>query len=269
MNIKNIPGIIKRQLSPKEIPPENPFDVIKKMPRYTPGEFLFEGQKLTFPDAASFAAIFEEVFHKNVYKFISEKPAPTIIDCGANIGISAIYFKRLYPNSKIWAFEPDNTIFKYLTQNISSFHYNDITLINKGVWMEDTELEFLSEGADAGRVVNGRQESNAINIKKIKVERLSKYLDQEIDFLKIDIEGSETEVIKEIENKLSYVNNIFIEYHSFVNKSQELDQILAILSRNNFRYYIYSPSKLRKLPFIDKVDFLSMDCLLNICATKI
>jgi len=268
MNIKNIPGIIKKQLSPKESPPENPFDAIKKMPRYSPGEFLYEGKKIVFPDAASFAAIFEEVFQRNVYKFISNKPAPVIIDCGANIGISAIYFKHLYPNSKVWAFEPDNTIFKYLSQNVSSFNYKDITLINKGVWMEDTEIKFLSEGADAGRVVKDQQDSNAININKIEVERLSKYINQQVDFLKIDIEGSEVEVIKEIENKLSYVSNLFIEYHSFVDKSQELDQILAILSRNNFRYYIYSPSKLRQFPFVDNTEFLSMDCLLNICATK-
>ena len=137
------------------------------------------------------------------------------------------------------------------------------------MWKEDTELKFLSEGADAGRVIKGQPEANATNINKIEVERLSKYINQEVDFLKIDIEGSEVEVITEIEDKLHYVNNIFIEYHSFVNKSQELDKILTILSRNNFRYYIYSPSKLRQQPFIDKTEVLSIDCLLNICATKL
>jgi FkbM family methyltransferase len=40
--------------------------------------------------------------------------SPYIIDAGANIGLSIIYFKKKYPNSKIVAFEPDKLIFNIL-----------------------------------------------------------------------------------------------------------------------------------------------------------
>ena len=245
----------------------DPFAELRKLPRYTSGSFLFQGNEIQFPDAASFTAMYEEIFFKNVYTFSSEKTSPFIIDCGANIGVSVLYFKTLYPQSEIIAFEPDKNIFNYLKKNINSFKHENVTLINSGVWIEEKELEFHFEGADAGRIVNQKLESNHY-VDKIKVEKLSKYIGKEVDFLKIDIEGAELEVLKEIEQKLHFVNNIFIEYHSFTSKTQELDVLLNLLSRNGFRYYIYSAAYIRTKPFLDKTDFLSMDCLLNICATR-
>src|SRR5690349_14366069 len=49
----------------------------------------------------------EEIFIDKVYLFHSAELSPRIIDCGANIGLSVIFFKRTFPSAKIIAFEPD------------------------------------------------------------------------------------------------------------------------------------------------------------------
>ncbi len=244
----------------------DPFSGIRKMPRYSPGEVKVKGRTFYFPDAASFMAIYDEIFDKHVYRFEASTTKPYIIDCGANIGISAIYFKINYPDSDLVAFEPDPKVFSYLQKNTADWKDRGTTLVNKGVWKEEGELTFQSEGADSGKVVSEGQASE--NITRIVVDRLSKYLDRPVDFLKIDIEGAELEVMKEIESKLPMVKNIFIEYHSFTGQEQKLDQILQILSRQGLRYYIYSPTMLRHIPFVDKGDYQGMDGMLNICATR-
>ena len=91
------------------------------------------------------------------------------------------------------------------------------------------------EGADAGRISFDFDTLNFKSSQQIEVVRLSDYIDKTVAFLKIDIEGSELEVLQEIEPKLQYVERIFIEYHSFEKGQQSLDVILNILSLHHLR----------------------------------
>ncbi len=81
--------------------------------------------------------------------------------------------------------------------------------------------------------------------------------------LKIDIEGTEVEVLKDSENCLSKVQNLFVEYHSLREKTQRLNELLDILTRNGFRYFVQSVSS-RKSPFISKPTSHHLDLQLNI-----
>src|ERR1041385_7511773 len=51
--------------------------------------------------------LYHEVFAKDEYLFSCDTESPVILDCGANIGMATLFFKWLYPQSKISAFEPD------------------------------------------------------------------------------------------------------------------------------------------------------------------
>ena len=171
----------------------------------------------------------------------------------------------MYRNSEIIAFEPDKQIFSLLQKNINSFNLNNVTLINKGLWDKETTLNFNTEGADAGRVsvVNDGNGTNTIDVIK-----LSSFLDKPIDLLKIDIEGSELTVLKECKDQLTKVQNIFIEYHSFLGQEQTLEQILKILREAGFRYYIHAPSLYSKNPFMEVRNSLGMDMQLNISGLR-
>ena len=95
---------------------------------------------------------------------------------------------------------------------------------------------------------------------------LNSFITSAIDFLKIDIEGAEYRVLKSIEDRLHFVEKIFVEYHSFPNQEQELDRILTLLRKANFRYYLY-PSVNKDLPF-QGIDSGEMDMQLNIYAIR-
>lgn len=234
---------------------------LSKYPRYYQGEVDLFLKRTRFVDAKSFIFMFKEIFKEEVYKFNTEKYNPTILDCGANIGLSIIFFKRLYPLAKIIAFEPDEDIFGVLRFNILESHQlSDIHLNNAALWVHENGISFRSEGADAGKICPGESRN------MVSTCRLSSYLEGEIDFLKMDIEGSEYEVLNECGDKLKNVKNIFIEYHSFENKSQQLSYILDILTRLNFRYYITMPGLKSQNPLIKLNKYAGMDMQLNIYA---
>ena len=79
--------------------------------RFQPYSTSFLGHKLYVHDQASFRLGYKELFRHETYKFLATKQAPKIIDCGTNIGMSIIYFKTLYPDASITAFEADPFIF--------------------------------------------------------------------------------------------------------------------------------------------------------------
>ncbi|MGB3778444.1 MAG: hypothetical protein WA960_08790, partial [Tunicatimonas sp.] len=59
------------------------------------------GFAVTAPDYSTLNYLFKEVFLTEEYYFESEHAEPTIADCGANIGMSILYFKFLYPNCRV------------------------------------------------------------------------------------------------------------------------------------------------------------------------
>lgn len=247
------------------------FDVLKKkddfakIGRFVPYEKIFLGTRLYIHDKASFNLCNEELFQLEMYKFKASRPNPHIIDCGANLGMSVIYFKQLYPDASIIAFEADDYIFSFLKKNIKSYGYRDVELVNKAVWDCEDTLPFLVEGGAGGRL---EALSTAGSSKKVVCTSLKKYLtDRKVDFLKIDIEGAEYEVIKDCENELKNVEYLFIEYHSMVGRKQNLHKILEIVQTQGFSYHV-KEAYTTKYPFIERKLNFGMDLQLNIFCYK-
>jgi FkbM family methyltransferase len=236
-----------------------------KIDRFVPTEKIFFGKKLYIHDIASFNLCNAELFQSEMYKFKANSSNPHIIDCGANLGMSIIYFKQLYPNATIIAFEADDYIFNFLEKNIESFGYKDVELINKAVWNCDDTLSFIVEGGAGGRL---EKETTIGEYKKVTCTSLKKYLiGKKVDFLKIDIEGAEYEVIKDCENEIKNIDYLFIEYHSMPGKEQNLHKILEIVEKAGFSYHI-KEAYTTKYPFIERTLNFGMDLQLNIFCYK-
>ncbi|MDR7372333.1 FkbM family methyltransferase [Flavobacterium aquidurense] len=241
---------------------------LASFPRYTKTTVMLKDREITIPDSASFIFMNKEIFKDEIYRFKTSNKTPYIVDGGANIGLATIYLKLLYPDSNIIAFEPDPEIYMILEENIKTFNFTDVELLQKGIWNDNIILSFSSEGADGGLIAD-LDKSIATTSKSIEVISLKPYLKKKVDFLKLDIEGAETIVLKDIEDDLIRVDRIFVEYHSFVGQPQTLNEIIDILIKAKFRLYMSIPgNNSLNSPLMGLGNYNNMDFQLNIFGHK-
>lgn len=193
----------------------------------------------------------DEIFVEEVYMFRSNVEAPVIIDCGANVGLSVLYFKKLYPKANISAIEADPLICNTLKNNVRSFDLKNVNVIHSAVWYENTTLSFTSEGSVGGKIEFGDARNSTIRVPAI---RLKDYLQNQVDFLKIDIEGAEYDVIKDCRELFGNVKNLFIEYHVMPGEEQLLHEILQWVKEAGFKYYIKEAWNNMSFPFMKIYD---------------
>lgn len=214
--------------------------------RYERKRVSFKKYNLDVPDVMSFLWQYKEIFVDESYLFKTTCTRPVIIDCGTNVGMSILFFREQFPEAKIVTFEADPTILELLRANLIRNNITDIDLIPAAVWKDTDGLLFGSEFADNSSIYLDKAK------KKVPSIRLKDYIEAEkqVDFLKIDIEGAETEVLIDCRNSLGNVKNLFVEYHSYVNNPQSLAVIVQILEENGFRYFI-DTNQHRQRPFVN------------------
>jgi FkbM family methyltransferase len=161
--------------------------------------------------------IFHEVFAMDAYRIeddvIDPQTVSTIIDCGANIGITALYFAGRYPNARIFSIEPDPSNFAVLKRNAAS--EPRITPINAAVVGRNTGPVFLSQDRPAwgNSITQGADGASGIEVPAITIDELcAQYSIEHVDLLKVDIEGAEEPMFAE-PHFLPKVGFIVIELH--------------------------------------------------------
>lgn len=235
----------------------------------------YKNIKFEFGNFGSFFAMFTEIFIYNVYYFETDNKTPYIIDCGGNIGMSVLYFKSLYPDAIIETFEPDRDTVKILERNLKNNNITGVTIHENAVSDAREELEFYSFASMEGGPGNTLEKKhvNFDNIESYKVQcvKLSETVKPDtIDFLKIDIEGTEWRVFKDLEENsdlLSRVKHISLEYHyDYYSDNNMMSGILSILEKNKFNIIINANTLVdiyySKKKYInhDKKYVLMLDC---------
>lgn len=251
--------------NPKDRLREKELNKLRLLPRYQPTTTNLLGTEIEIVDACTFLGGYHEIIEGKIYEFKASSEKPLIIDCGANIGLSVFFFKTLYPSSRIIAFEADPIIFNTLVKNVSNLGLTDVEIHNEAIWTDETYISFCREGAYSGRIPKPGDRDSMI---EVKTTRLRDILNQKIDFLKLDIEGAETEVIRDCEDRLTNVEHIFLEYHSHMQEKQTLHEILSIMQKAGFRYHILEAFSSQH-PFMKRELMLGMDLQLNIFGYRV
>lgn len=224
------------------------------------------GNVISYTHEFWFIHSLKEIFIDKVYSFKSDKKSPLIIDCGSNIGLSIIYFKQLFPDSEIIGFEPDPKSFEILKRNMKAFSLAGVELINKAVCKQNDVLVFDSKGSiGSSLTTHPEKANNPIEVQAVSLDDFIK--DREVDFLKIDIEGAEHEVLFSCKEHLSNVKNLFVEYHSLPGEKQILSDLLLILRNAGFRYYMREAWENLKHPYVSQKT-IKFDLQLNIFAYR-
>jgi FkbM family methyltransferase len=203
---------------------------------------------------------YQEIFENEIYRFQSAKSQPLIIDCGSNIGLSVLYFKKLYPNSTIIAFEPDAENFHLLQQNLEKNAIRDVQLHRAAIWIKDGSISFESNHSEASHI---SEKGSANTVPSLSLNNFLQKNDI-VDFLKIDIEGAEWQVIKDCTQNLRKVKNLFLEYHGKVEETFKLNDLLHILQNAGFNIYIKNAADNIRHPFVDRRTNTIYDVQLNL-----
>lgn len=241
------------------------------MPRYQPTTTQFLGRTIQLVDGGTFVVGVQEIFNERVYQFHASSRTPLILDCGANIGLAVIYFKQLFPDCRIIAYEADPSICKALQANVRTFGLNGVDVRNEAVWTKRTTVRFHTEGGASGRVLTTGEggHTRPLPVAEVPAVRLGEVVAEagKVDFLKIDIEGAETAVLRDCESELKQVQSLFVEYHSVAGSPQTLDDLLSVLKRAGFRYYLRE-AHCPRMPYVEPPAAAGMDLQVNVFAIR-
>ena len=194
-----------------------------------------DGLTLRVTDGVNAYMQYKDEFLLRNYGFAANRAAPVVIDGGANIGMFTLATLRDHPGARITAFEPDPAIRAMLEENLRANGARNVTIVDAALGGAEGEMTFTPDGRSGGML------GGADGALRVRVLPLSRFLDGEVDFLKLNIEGSELDVIQEAAaaGRLRRVRAMVIEYHGWASAPQRLGPLLQLLDANGFRYMLH------------------------------
>jgi FkbM family methyltransferase len=127
---------------------------------------------------------------------VMPEPSDTVIEAGVYAGKDTAMFAKLANN--VIGFEPSPRNYPKAKNNLK--RYNNIVLLNEGLWNEKDELEIQYSGGDHDDGFLDSDSENTTPAENIPVNTLEEYTDRlnvdEVNFLKIEAEGAEPEIIE-------------------------------------------------------------------------
>ena len=182
-------------------------------PRRIGGQIAMPPYRFDYVDAMSTWPQWDDIFVHQSLDFDTDASVPRILDCGANIGLASIYFKRRYPHAKLTAFEPDPRLASICRGNLAVTNETEqVELKEAAVWTADGTVEFICEGTDSGAIAS-LDEPIQGPLARVPSVRLRDCLDEPVDLLKLDVEGAELSVLDDCFDRLCNVRAMFVEIH--------------------------------------------------------
>jgi FkbM family methyltransferase len=162
------------------------------------------------------ASVCKQDLIERQYEFPLPAIPKVIIDAGANIGCSAVFFANKYPDAVIFALEPEEWNYKLLEKNASA--YPQIKPLKAALWKENKRICLVDPGygshgfqtmEKAAENCQSRKFVEAITLDALITRMGLKF----VDVLKIDIEGAEKEVFEGSAKWIDKVGVMMIELH--------------------------------------------------------
>jgi FkbM family methyltransferase len=190
------------------------------------------GRKVWLRPGTSDLEVFHEIFADKDYEFACWDISPKlIVDAGANIGLTSLYFANKHPGARIIAIEPEASNVELLRRNTLS--EPNIKVVAGALWPRKATLSMMDDSAEkwAFSVKEARPGDAGVEALTIP-DILADTGAERIDFLKIDIEGAEKDLFTSgWEEWLPRVERIVIELHDRLVPGCSMAFYRAVLSR--------------------------------------
>jgi FkbM family methyltransferase len=179
-------------------------------------------------------------FHEEeLIKQFTPKTGDVVIDVGAAFGLYTILAsKKVGITGKVFAIDPQPDTFKMLNKNIKLNKLKNVTSLNCAIHSTETRLKLYSNYS----IIGERAGKNNSDFIVVNCNTLDKLVFQsgeikEVNWIKIDVEGAELEVLKSAHNILQNSKDIaiLIEIHNISNGENHYDQIIELLAKYNFK----------------------------------
>lgn len=152
----------------------------------------------------------------------------TILDVGGNVGAAAVWFHAHYPNAQVYSLEPSPSLFEFLEANVAG--YPAIVPLNVGLSNETGQGHLHVSETNAAQNSLIRHAASGDKTEPVTIYRASELLDDlqlnQISILKLDTEGYELTILRDLENRFHQIEAIYVEYHSEDDR-RAIDSLLA------------------------------------------
>jgi FkbM family methyltransferase len=163
--------------------------------------------------------ILEEIYLQKIYyPYLGGRKDAVIFDIGLNIGLFSLFASRYA--STVYAFEPATDLFKIAKQNIEENKATNVKLFQKAIATTDGKTTFYHCSNKTMYSLNPKVNDNKEK-EEVETIRLDTFVNSEkiehIDFIKLDIEGTEAEVFtsESFKNIVPIVDCMVYEWHSW------------------------------------------------------
>jgi len=150
--------------------------------------FLDSEDTLKLADSGIFDPLETELFNAEI------KKNDVVLDIGANIGYYTLIAAKLVgENGVVFAFEPEPTNFALLKRNVEINGYKNVILVQKAVSNKTGKVKLYLSERNLGdhRIYNSQDGRQSIEIEAIRLDDYFKDYNGKIDFIKMDVQGSE------------------------------------------------------------------------------
>lgn len=207
-------------------------------PRFTPGEIDLNGLRIAYADLLTLCPQWHDIFVRQSLRIELSTREPRILDCGANVGLASLYFKRCYPAARVTAFEGDPAVAALCRRNMDRNGVHDVEVQAAAVWRDAAGVRFHCEGADSGAIVGTAARAGAA-VTEVPSVRLSEVIARDhVDLLKLDIEGAEHDVLADCGDVLDRVGAMLIDVHEFDSTRRRMPELLERLADAGFGYAV-------------------------------
>ncbi|MEM8525687.1 MAG: FkbM family methyltransferase [Bacteroidota bacterium] len=192
--------------------------------------------------------ILKEIFEQRSYSaYFPFYQKATVVDIGAHFGYFSLFaHKNLHPDAKIIAIEASKENVERLKQNIEKNMAQNVEVVSCGIGKESGEAQ-LYKGASVNHSILpeynlAKEQGETIEIQTL-AQIMETYQLEHIDFLKLDCEGAEYQILETLPNEIfQKIGVISMEFHDLKDAQYHGDFLRHLLIQNHFSVVKYEYS---------------------------